>query len=35
MDGSDCRSIRATALRRRISIHPSEKITYYGINSAR
>lgn len=34
MDGSDCRSIRAAALRRRISNSPGKKIAYHGINSA-
>lgn len=31
MDGSDCRSIRAASLRRRISHSLGKKITYYGI----
>ncbi len=31
MDGSDCRSIRAAALRGRISNSLGKKIAYYGI----
>lgn len=34
MDGSGRRSIRAAALRGRISHSPGKKITYYGIYDA-
>lgn len=34
MDGSDRRSIRAAALRGRISSYSNKKIAYYGIDGA-